>query len=116
GLYKAEVIWRRGPWRSLEAVEYATLEWVDFRNGAVVVKRLFPTPMQHDTDRPLAGRSRWRCGDVKHRSRASAGLMCQFQTFPADAPEVCCFRVVCPCRDDASVRSRRDGRHIMPGP
>lgn len=29
GLYKAEVIHRRGPRRSLEAVEYATLEWVD---------------------------------------------------------------------------------------
>jgi transposase InsO family protein len=26
GLYKAEMIHRRGPWRSLEAVEYATLE------------------------------------------------------------------------------------------
>ena len=25
GLYKAEVIHRRGPWRSFEAVEYATL-------------------------------------------------------------------------------------------
>lgn len=25
GLFKAEVIWRKGPWRSLEAVEYATL-------------------------------------------------------------------------------------------
>ena len=33
GLYKAEVIWRRGPWRSLEAVEYATLEWVDWFNN-----------------------------------------------------------------------------------
>jgi putative transposase len=30
GLYKAEVIHRRGPWRSFEAVEYATLEWVDW--------------------------------------------------------------------------------------
>ncbi len=29
GLYKAEVIHRRGPWRSFEAVEFATLEWVD---------------------------------------------------------------------------------------
>jgi hypothetical protein len=28
GLYKTEVIHRRGPWRHLEAVEYATLEWV----------------------------------------------------------------------------------------
>ena len=30
GLYKAEVIHRRGPWRSFEGVEYATLEWVDW--------------------------------------------------------------------------------------
>ncbi|MEH0069753.1 IS3 family transposase [Pannonibacter sp. Pt2-lr] len=33
GLFKAEVIHRRGPWRSLEAVEYATLEWVDWFNN-----------------------------------------------------------------------------------
>jgi|TARA_A100001391_G_C5033042_1_gene268846 transposase InsO family protein len=32
GLYKAEVIHRRGPWRNLEAVEFATLEWVDWFN------------------------------------------------------------------------------------
>ena len=33
GLYKAEAIHRRGPWRSFEAVEYATLEWVDWFNN-----------------------------------------------------------------------------------
>ena len=33
GLYKAEVIHRRGPWRSMEVVEYATLEWVDWFNN-----------------------------------------------------------------------------------
>jgi putative transposase len=33
GLYKAEVIHRKGPWRSFEAVEYATLEWVDWFNN-----------------------------------------------------------------------------------
>ncbi len=32
GLYKAEVIYRRGPWKNMEAVEYATLEWVDWFN------------------------------------------------------------------------------------
>ena len=32
GLYKAELIHRRSPWRSLDAVEYATLEWVDWFN------------------------------------------------------------------------------------
>jgi len=33
GLYKAEVIHRRGPWRSIEAVEYETLKWVDWFNN-----------------------------------------------------------------------------------
>jgi putative transposase len=32
GLFKTEVIHRRGPWRNLEAVEFATLEWVDWFN------------------------------------------------------------------------------------
>ena len=32
GLYKTEVIRRRGPWRHIDAVEYATLEWVDWFN------------------------------------------------------------------------------------
>jgi len=33
GLYKTEVIHRQGPWRSFEAVEFATLEWVDWFNN-----------------------------------------------------------------------------------
>jgi putative transposase len=32
GLFKTEVIHPRGPWRSREAVEFATLEWVDWFN------------------------------------------------------------------------------------
>ena len=32
GLYKTEVIYRRGPWRNVEAVEFATLEWVHWFN------------------------------------------------------------------------------------
>lgn len=39
GLYKAELIHRRGPWRSLKAVEYTTLEWVDWFNNR---RRLAP--------------------------------------------------------------------------
>ena len=30
---KAEVVHRRGTWRNLEAVEFATLEWVDWVNN-----------------------------------------------------------------------------------
>ena len=33
GLFKTELIHRRGPWRSAEAVELATLEWVDWFNN-----------------------------------------------------------------------------------
>ena len=33
GLYKTEVIRRRGSWKNLEAVEMATLEWVDWFNN-----------------------------------------------------------------------------------
>ncbi len=32
GLYKTEVIRRQGPWRHVEAVEFATLAWVDWFN------------------------------------------------------------------------------------
>ena len=32
GLYKAELIHRRAPWKSREAVELATLEWVAWFN------------------------------------------------------------------------------------
>lgn len=32
GLFKTEVIHHRGPWRGLDDVEYATLEWVDWFN------------------------------------------------------------------------------------
>ena len=32
GLYKTELIKRRGPWRTVDHVEYATAEWVDWFN------------------------------------------------------------------------------------
>jgi putative transposase len=44
GLYKAEVIHRRGPWRSFEAVEYATLEWVDRFNHRQLLKPIGNIP------------------------------------------------------------------------
>jgi len=32
GLYKTELIRQRGPWRGIDDIEYATLEWVDWFN------------------------------------------------------------------------------------
>ena len=34
GLFKAEVIHRRGPWKGFEDVEYATLTWVAWYNSS----------------------------------------------------------------------------------
>ncbi len=33
GLYKAELIHRLGPWKTMEAVEWQTLKWVDWFNN-----------------------------------------------------------------------------------
>jgi transposase InsO family protein len=44
GLYKTEVIYHRGPWRSLEAVEYATLEWVDWFNNRRLLEPIGNVP------------------------------------------------------------------------
>jgi putative transposase len=44
GLYKTEVIHRRGPWRNLETVEYATLEWVDWFNHRRILEPIGNIP------------------------------------------------------------------------
>jgi len=44
GLYKSEVIHRRGPWRSFEAVEFATLEWVDWFNNRRILEPIGNIP------------------------------------------------------------------------
>jgi len=44
GLYKTEVIHRRGPWRHRDAVEYATLEWVDWFNNRRLLEPIGNVP------------------------------------------------------------------------
>jgi len=44
GLFKAEVIHRRGPWRHAEAVEFATLEWVDWFNHRRILEPIGNVP------------------------------------------------------------------------
>lgn len=44
GLYKTEVTWRRGPWRHAEAVEFATLEWVDWFNNRRLLEPIGEIP------------------------------------------------------------------------
>ena len=62
GLYKAEVIHRRGPWRNFEAIEFATLEWVDWFNNRRLLEPIgFIPPAEADeryfarqNDKPMA--------------------------------------------------------------
>ena len=54
GLYKAEVIHRRGPWRSFEAVEYATLEWVDWFNHRRLLEPIGKIPPAEAEERYYA--------------------------------------------------------------
>jgi transposase InsO family protein len=44
GLYKTEVIRRRGPWKNIEDVEYATLEWVDWFNNRRLLEPIGDIP------------------------------------------------------------------------
>jgi transposase InsO family protein len=44
GLLKAEVIHRQGPWHNFKAVEYATLEWVDWFNNRRLLESIGNIP------------------------------------------------------------------------
>jgi hypothetical protein len=59
GLYKAEVIHRRGPWRSFEAVEFATLEWVDWFNNRRLLETSRPLKPSNCL-RQSEGNAHWR--------------------------------------------------------
>ena len=49
GLFKTEVIRRRGPWRSLEDVEFATLEWVSWFNHRRLLEPIgYVPPVEHE--------------------------------------------------------------------
>jgi putative transposase len=54
GLYKAEIIHRCGPWRSFEAVEFATLEWVDWFNHRRLLEPIGNIPPAEAEDRYYA--------------------------------------------------------------
>jgi putative transposase len=49
GLFKADVIWRREPWRTIEDVEFATLEWVDWFNTRRLLEPIgYVTPAEYE--------------------------------------------------------------------
>ena len=54
GLYKTEVVHRRGPWRGLEAVEFATLDRVDWFNNRRLLEPIGNIPPAEAEERYYA--------------------------------------------------------------
>ena len=52
--YKAAVIHRKGAWRNFEAVEFATLEWVDWFNRRRLLEPIGNIPTAEADSRPCA--------------------------------------------------------------
>ena len=53
GLYKAELIWPQGPWRGLDEVEFATLDYIDWFNhrrvhGEITDDNTYVTPAEFE--------------------------------------------------------------------
>ncbi|KZN54646.1 transposase IS401 [Pseudoalteromonas luteoviolacea NCIMB 1942] len=51
GLFKTEVIRRNGPWKNVDAVEYATLEWVNWFNNQRLLSSIdYVSPAQYEAN------------------------------------------------------------------
>ncbi len=51
GLFKTELVRRRGPWRGLNDLERATLEWVDWWNHRRLHQTLdYVPPTEHESN------------------------------------------------------------------
>ncbi len=57
GLFKTELVRRRGPWKGIDEVEYATLEWVDWFNCGGFSNR--SATSRRRSSRPPTTERRW---------------------------------------------------------
>jgi hypothetical protein len=83
GLYKAEIIHRRGPWKTREAVELATLEWVSWFNNQRLLEPIGYIPPAE------AEANYWRQqaaglihNQARHRGSAAGGLNHEYMAQP----------------------------------
>ena len=87
GLYKAEVIHRRGPWRSFEAVEFATLEWVDWFNNRRLLEPLATSrrPRPRSATTPRWTNQPWQ-RDSSQTASGKPGAVHRSSDLPVPAP------------------------------
>jgi len=60
GLYKTEVIRRRGPWKGFDDIEYATLEWVDWFNDRRLLEPIGHVPPASSRPPAIGRRRHWK--------------------------------------------------------
>lgn len=65
GLYTIDLISQRGPWKNLDEVEYATLEWVDWFNNRRLFEPIGEVPRLNLKWRIVAG---WKSQPWRHDS------------------------------------------------
>ena len=90
GLFKAEVIHRRGPWRTAEAVEFATLEWVDWFNNRRLLEPIgsIPPPRPKRVTMPKPTSAPWR----RDSNQTASGKPGAVHGVSGDLPRRCAFR------------------------
>ena len=77
GLFKTEVIQRKGPWRHLEAVEFATLTWVDWFNTRRLLEPIGYVPPAEFEARYYEQVRRPTTDDARPTSDANATTTCR---------------------------------------
>ena len=83
GLFKAEAIHRRGPWRSFDVVEYATHEWVNWFNSRRLLEPIGNMPPAEAEANFYAVQSRFhvfgrRTAAVRTAIRTATRLECEW--------------------------------------
>jgi hypothetical protein len=87
GLYKAEVIHRRGPWKGIDEVEFATLEWVARYNTRRLLEPLGYVPPD-EFERAYYNRQRASAEPGRTHVTESPGNPARFSPFERCLPRV----------------------------
>ena len=75
GLYKTELIRQRGPWKGLDQVEYATLEWVDWFNHRRLLEPIGHVPPAEFEAAYHQGRTPATLSDSSNRASGKPGAV-----------------------------------------
>ena len=72
GLYKTELIRRRGPWKGIDDVEYGTLEWVDWFNHRRLLEPIGHVPPAEFEEAYYSARAETLGAETAEKGRISS--------------------------------------------